>query len=107
LTSRPIAAYGAPSSTSWVAGRPMRRSVSPVSRISRRSIRSATRLDTVALFSPVEAAMSAREQGALARTKRSTTARLVARTSAKSAGCGPVGMVIKVGPPSANPGTVR
>jgi hypothetical protein len=38
--------------------------------------------------------MSAREHGAWARTWRSTTARLVARTSAKSAGCGPLGVVI-------------
>ncbi len=71
----------APSSTSIVAGRPMRFSVRPVSLTRRRSISSATRLDTVALLSPVDAAMSAREQGAFARTKRSTTARLVARTS--------------------------
>jgi hypothetical protein len=66
--SSPIAAYGPPSSTSMVAGRPIRFSLRPISRMSRRLISSATRLETVALLSPVAAAMSAREQGAWART---------------------------------------
>jgi hypothetical protein len=64
----PTAAYGRLSSTSIAAGRPIRFSVRPVSRSSRRSSRSATRLETVALFSPVDAAMSAREHGAWVRT---------------------------------------
>src|SRR5690606_8385657 len=81
-----------------VAGRPIRFSVSPVSRTSRRASRSATRLETVALFSPVAAAMSAREHGAWARTYRNTTARLVARTSAKSTGWGGMSVVIDVRP---------
>ena len=42
--------------------------------------------------------MSALEQGALARTNRSTTARFVVLTSAKSAGLGPTCVVITLNP---------
>jgi hypothetical protein len=63
-TSIPMAAYGRLCRVSIDAGRPILFSVSPVSRSRRRSSRSVTRLETVALLRPVDAAMSAREQGA-------------------------------------------
>src|SRR5690606_24114664 len=72
---------------SIMPGRPTRRWLtSPVSHTRPRSISSATRLETVALVSPVDAATTAREQGALVRIVRSTMPRLVSLTAWNPAG---------------------